>query len=284
MSRASGWAEMRRQVMKGKTLSLLIAGIIIAVGLIAVTGWLLNTTPWDHPDAADFLPTLYAQQPPATVVAPATPTPPPPVATPGTQALEQQLNDKNWHVQLAAAQQLAERSDLPAPQRMALLRGTLEQVITAPGDDTPVIGSYLPPGILLKIQLTRMIGKLGTADPAALQQTATGQSGEVGEWLLLARAMAGSGDAVPQVRQELQNSEHAGVRMVAANVLGTLKARDAVPELRAALKDSYQVSYTDDLGLDHTIYPVREQAAAALGALGIKVERLDDGEFQVSGQ
>jgi HEAT repeat protein len=129
-----------------------------------------------------------------------------------------------------------------------------------------------------------LLGKLGAADPAALQQAAAGQSGELAEWLLLAQATAGARNTIPQVRQVLRSSEHADVRMEAADALGTLKAREALPELRTALDDPDEVSYTDDLGLDHTIYPVREQAAAALGVLGIKVERLEDGQFQVSGQ
>ena len=65
-----------------------------------------------------------------------------------------------------------------------------------------------------------------------------------------------------------------------ARVLGLLGYREAIPALQAALEDPYVSEGEDSLGT-YTIYPVREQAAGALEALGVTVER-DGDTFTVS--
>jgi hypothetical protein len=60
--------------------------------------------------------------------------------------------------------------------------------------------------------------------------------------------------------------------------LGWLKDGDAVPALKAALRDTATALPVSDLvgRPPKRFYPVREQAALALEALGFKVERRGD--------
>ncbi|MCJ7736731.1 MAG: HEAT repeat domain-containing protein, partial [Anaerolineae bacterium] len=126
----------------------------------------------------------------------------------------------------------------------------------------------------------RALSELGPAAISALREAADGASGEVREHILVALVYAGDREAVPHTRELVTQASSPAVRMDAARALGQAGDLEAIPQLAAALQDSYVVTGEDDLGA-YTMYPVREQAAAALRALGVTVERLGDGAFEI---
>jgi HEAT repeat protein len=181
-------------------------------------------------------------------------------------------------LRLEAAWSLPDRADLPVEQRATMLLDALE----APweGEDEVPDHDYLPASNGLRLELTRALGELGAEAIPALRRAAAGGD-EVGrECALLALGHLGQRDVIPDLIALLRDSYYVEVRMEAARVLGILGANEAIPDLEAALNDPYFAYGSDSLG-EYTICPVREQAAGALEALGVDVERLEDDEFRV---
>jgi HEAT repeat protein len=205
-----------------------------------------------------------------------TPTPEP---TPDVATLEQTLHDVDWTLRLEAAWSLPDRVDLSAEQRVTLILDALQVPWDSAADVVPD-HNYLPVSSVVRIELARALGELGAEAIPALRRAAAGGD-EVGrECALLALGHLGQRDVIPQLREMLRDSYYVEVRMEAARVLGTLRASEAIPDLEAALNDPYFAYGSDSLG-EYTLYPVREQAAGALDALGVDVERLEDDEFRV---
>lgn len=257
---------MRRTIPKPL---LLLVPVLLIVLLI---GWLLNAAPWSQQNAADVLPTLFAQKR-------ATPQLPAVTATPNAAALEAALRSTDWNERLAAAFTIARRKDISAAQRIQLVSGALEREIASPTTAPPPEGAYLSTGGIIKLELTRSLGEIGSEGFEPLRRIASSAQGELRDRAVLALGFGGDTGVSTQLRALLRGSGDAEIRMAAAHLLGKLKSKDAADDLKAALQDTYRVS-TSGTGTP-TIYPVREQAAGALLALGIKVERGANGEFKV---
>jgi HEAT repeat protein len=209
-------------------------------------------------------------------------TTPTPLRTPDAEALAQQLQEGDSTERLSAVWSLPERGDLSVETRAGLLVEGLEEELAAPAQDAPLKDSYLPASALLRLHFTRVLSELGPEAIPALRAQLDGASGAAREQLLVALAYAGDEDVLPQVRELVTQAADPVVRMDAARALGQAGDEDALPQLQAALADPYVVTAQDDLGT-YTIYPVREQAAGALRALGVTVERRGDGEFAIGG-
>lgn len=185
------------------------------------------------------------------------------------------VRDTSSRVRMSAASALAECKKIPAERRAELLLDALGQEITMPASGPPLAGSYLPLTGVFRLHYVHMIEDLGSsaADPAraALQNS----SGLRREWASIALGATGAKDAAPALRELLRSSEHADVRMSAAYFLGRLGDRSAVGDLKAALSDPATARVVSDVSEERgqTLYLVREQAAGALMALGLTVER-----------
>jgi HEAT repeat protein len=209
-----------------------------------------------------------------------TSSPPPPkrvrtAAAPDSALLPQLVRDSNWMVRLTATDAVVQNQSLPEPRRAELVLDALAQEVITPASGRPLAGSYLPLTGVFRLRYVHMLENLGSAaaDPAraAMQR----ESGLRREWATVALGAAGARDAIPALRQLLRSSAQPDVRMSAAYFLGRLRDSSAVADLKAALSDTATARVlADDTGeKEHVLFPVREQAAGALMALGLKVER-----------
>lgn len=204
---------------------------------------------------------------------------PTPTVTPNAVTLEQTIQSADGSTYPIIVDTLSERTDLPPAQRVTLLLSLLDRVSTNPSTLPVVHTTYLSPNNLAKGQIARALGDLGEdARPPLLQAIPT-LSGEEREWAILGLGYTGSHDAVPLLRELLATSKQGDIRATAAHQLGVLKANEAIPDLRGALTDTYQVSIGGEQAT--VLYPVREQAAGALAELGVKVERTGDDSYRI---
>ena len=155
--------------------------------------------------------------------------------------------------------------------------------ISVPDHGATPEGSYLPADAFTRLHFTRALTELGPEAVPALSEAVDDASGETREHLLIALTYAGDRDVLPEARALVTQAADPVVRMDVARALGKAGDQDAVAQLEAALQDPYVVTAEDHLGT-YTIYPVREQAAAALRALGVPVERQDDAIFLIGEQ
>jgi hypothetical protein len=204
---------------------------------------------------------------------------PTPGPTPDITMLEWALHHDDWSYRIESARSLAERDDIPMDQRVDMLVAALESEIEG-ADGTMPDHAYLPVSGVMRLQYTRGLSELGAAAVPALRRAIAETEGEARDHAILALGHLGQRDVIPQLRDMLRDSDSVEIRMEAARVLGILGASEAIPDLEAALDDWHMAHGRDSLG-EYTIYPVREQAAGALEALGVDVERLEDDEFRV---
>jgi hypothetical protein len=198
--------------------------------------------------------------------------------------LDRALHDPSTVTRLEVIWLLPSRGDIAVPQRVSMLLGALEREISTPTSEQPVAGSYMSASTSIRMEIARTLGTLDSGVVPLLRYEITGKTGEPREWAILAAGFAHSPDLAPQLRELLRSSADGGVRAMAASLLGEMAIREAIPDLRAALSDSYQVTFeVADLGITRTLFPVREDAAAALEALGVTVQRLKGGVFVADG-
>ncbi|MGI9042212.1 MAG: HEAT repeat domain-containing protein [Gemmatimonadales bacterium] len=158
-----------------------------------------------------------------------------------------------------------------------MILDALGQEVTSPASGPPLAGSYLPLSGVFRLHYVHMIEELGPAATGPARTALRNASGDVREWTSIALAASGDKDAAPGLRELLRRSHHAEVRMSSAYFLGLLGDRSAAGDLKAALADPATARVrSDGSELSHTLYPVREQAAGALQALGFTVERNGD--------
>jgi HEAT repeat protein len=249
-------------------------GVLVALGAVAL--FLRSRSSGSVDSAAALRLALSQPRPGATPRSP--PSPPPPASLPSASALASTLHDSSWQARLAAVNALRDRSDIPAPQRTELLLAALSREIAQPTESLPFPGSYLPSASIFRLQILRVLEGLGPDGVPVARQAAEGASGETREWILLAQAGVGDLQSSLPLGQLLRTSQDGTVRMTAARLLGRLGDRAAVPGLKAALQDPFTATTADD-DTDvppHSFYPVREQAAGALKALGVRVDRNGD--------
>jgi len=198
-----------------------------------------------------------------------------PPAPPDAAGLAATLRDSSWQARLGAVGALRGRTDIPVARRAEILLQGLAREIAQPTESLPFPGSYLPATSTFRLQFLWGMEWLGRDAIGPARQAAERAGGETREWMLLTQAGAGDIQASPGLRELLRTSRQGPVRMTAARLLGRLRDRSALPDLQAALKDSFTaITEAGDLDVpSHSFYPVREQAAGALQALGVKVER-----------
>jgi len=211
---------------------------------------------------------------------------PRPTPTPGLEALAILLEHPEYNLRLSTALGLPAREDLSPGDRAELLATALASEIDSPSTaEPPVPESYLDPSGVLRLAILRSLAALGPDALAPLREAAEGADGAAREHLLIALVQLGDNEALPEVRTLVLDSEDPVVRMAAARSLaaGTAEAAraESIIVLTAALEDPYRVAASDSLG-EYTIHPVREQAAWALEALGVALER-DGDTFTVEG-
>lgn len=192
--------------------------------------------------------------------------------------LEAKLRDSVWQLRTAAAWRLAGRADIPIARRASALLQVLEREIVSPTDAPVFPGTWPPLTGYIRTEYVHAIEELGPAARALVSEGYRKSSGEVRDWYGLALGATGAPEAPPVLRELLARSNDPDVRWTAAWYLGWLKDRNAVSILKAALNDSATaVPVSDVRGRPRRpIYPVREQAALALEALGLTVERRGD--------
>jgi HEAT repeat protein len=92
--------------------------------------------------------------------------------------------------------------------------------------------------------------------------------------------MLGEKKVLADIRKILIQSKDGNIRQTAAHVIKSVGDKQAIPQLKIALNDPYQVSYKMP-SETRTIYPVRAKAAAALIKLGVYVDFKGNGEYLV---
>lgn len=201
-----------------------------------------------------------------------TPTPEP---TPDAATLERALSEGDWATRMAAAHAVPQRDDVPLQTRVDMLADALAREVDQPTGEPQPDHTYLPAAGMMRIRLTRSLGDLGDKATAMLRARAAEEEGDVHLSYLIALGYMGDVEVAPALRDALQSSGEPVIRMDAARVLGLLGDDEAIPALQAALEDPYVAEGRDSLG-SYRIYPVREQAAGALQALGVTVARDGD--------
>jgi hypothetical protein len=258
--------------------------LLAAAGFVAFRGRMPDTVGntglavWPTGAEAGEVANAQADAPTGGVPDELTPTPSP---TPGAAQLTAALKDGNYGIRLAAAAALPSRADIPVASRADMLGGALTAEIAKPETAPPPDGAYLPATDTLRLQFTRLMGKLGPAAQASLRQQATANSGEAHERALLALGYAGDGSVVGDVRKMLLEAQNPTVRMDAAHLLGELHDPAAIPELKRALTDPYKVDTKRSSGESEVFYPVRDQAAGSLYLLGVNVDLQADGSYKL---
>lgn len=205
---------------------------------------------------------------------------PPPTATPNRAAVARALVEGDWQDRVAMASSLATRQEIPASERATMLLSALEQEVNHPTGAPQPATSYLSTSSRIRIALAESLSGLGPEGLAVWQQAATVKTGAVREWIVVGLGCAGLPEVAPSLRELLRKSANGDARMVAARILGTLGVRDAVPELKQALKDPFSVKVGADAS-SVNVFPVREAAAGALEKLGVSVRRAGDAGFVV---
>jgi len=184
------------------------------------------------------------------------------------------VRDTNWQVRLRAAGVLAENPGIPAPRKAELLLDALQQEINSPAPLPSPAGSYLPLTGVIRLHYVHLIEDLGANASAPARAAISRQTGLAREWASIAWGASGAQDAAAPLRELLRTSRDPEIRMAAAYFLGQLGDRSAVGDLKQALSDQATAQVKSDAGEPpRSLYPVREQAAGALGTLGLEVER-----------
>lgn len=197
------------------------------------------------------------------------------VPTPDAATLGRALAEGDWDTRLAAAHAVPGRNDIPLQSRVDMLADALAQEVDQPSGEPQPDHTYLSAAGMLRVRLTRSLGNLGDDAVEMLRQRAADAEGDARLSCLIALGHMGDEEVAPELRDALRSSQDPVIRMDAARVLGILGDREAIPALRAALADPFVAEGRDSLGT-YTIYPVREQAAGALHALGVTLERDGD--------
>jgi HEAT repeat protein len=195
-----------------------------------------------------------------------------------TTGPEAKLRDSVWQRRAAAAWSLARRTDLPVARRASALLHVLEREVVSPTDGPVFPGTWPPLTGYLRTHYIDAIEELGPDARAPVRDSYQNSRGKLRDWYGLALGATGAPEAPPVLRELLARSDDPDVRWKAAWYLGWLKDQNAVPILKAALGDTASVVPVSDVRgrSQRPIYPVREQAALALEALGFTVERRGD--------
>jgi hypothetical protein len=192
--------------------------------------------------------------------------------------IQRVLGDSIWQRRAANVWRYAAQSDIPVTRRARFLLDVLAREIASPTNAPVIAGSWPPLTRFLRIHYLHALETLGPEAQSAVRDALKGPRGEVREWYTLALGATLSSGAAPSLRELLAQSRDPGVRKTAARYLGWLKDAEAVPALKTALGDTATAVPVSDLvgRPPKRIYPVREQAALALEALGFKVARRGD--------
>jgi HEAT repeat protein len=254
--------------------------IAIVLGLIILLGSAVLLLRKRSPAPADSLDALVVAlaRPAAAPVRDSSVSPLSAAQPPESRALAATLRDSSWQTRLAAVNALRDRSDLTVGERAELLLAGLAREVDRPTESFRLSGGYLPPTSLFRLQFLRVLEGLGADAISPARQAGARAPSDTREWMLLARAGVGDTEVLSQIRELLRTSRDGAVRMTAARLLGRLSDRSAIPDLKVALNDPFKAT-TDASDMDlppHFFYPVREQAAGALKALGLTVARNGD--------
>lgn len=192
--------------------------------------------------------------------------------TPNAADIAAGLEAESWQRRMAAAHAPVGRDDIPIEERVVMLADALRREIADPSTEPPPDGSYLSVEGMMRLRLVRSLGAQGEDAIPVLRQHAQDASGATRDSYLIALGYLGDASVAPDLREALRSSPDPVIRMDAARALGALGDREAIPVLKDALADPYVAEAESSLGAYH-VYPVREQAAGALVALGVSVER-----------
>lgn len=180
---------------------------------------------------------------------------------------------------LHAILELPGRAELPVARRTALLAGALEEEIASPAKDAALGGSYLPYTATVKTEIVGALARLGPEAIPALTGATPAKPGELRDWVICARLLAGDRSVLAEARKVLR-SPGPDRRMVAARALAAAGDRDAVPELRRLLEDPFVATY-EVHGELRRFQPVRGEASRALRRLGVQIETVEPGRHRV---
>jgi len=245
---------------------LLLGALRIALPLLLVAGCTLCPLVGGRRQGDEPTPAASAVEGEATPTA---------VPTPDAATLDQALSEGDWETRMAAAHAVPGRDDIPLQNRVDMLSDALAREVDQPSGEPQPDHTYLSAAGMLRVRLTRSLGDLGGSAAKMLRQRASDAQGDARASYLVALGYMGEKDVAPELRDALQSSPDPVVRMDAARVLGILGDREAIPALQAALADPFVAEGRDSLGT-YSLYPVREQAAGALHAMGVTVERDGD--------
>lgn len=196
-----------------------------------------------------------------------------------TEDVEASLQGPGEAGRLHAIMDLPSRAELPVSRRAALLTGALEREIASPATQAGFGGSYLPYTATVKTEIVGALARLGPEAIPALAGATPAKPGELRDWVICARLLAGDRSVLAEARKVLR-SQGPDRRMVAARALGAADDREAIPELRRLLEDPFVATY-DVHGERRRFQPVRGEASRALRRLGVQIETVEPGRYRV---
>jgi hypothetical protein len=123
------------------------------------------------------------------------------------------------------------------------------------------------------VQYINTLADIGTpAIPFISSTINTTNDSNYREYLTVSLSLAGGKNTRKPLEKILMEAKNGYTRSLAAVALGKLGDREAIPTLKKALEDPFSLTYQSSLGMKE-VFPVRQDAAASLLKLGIKIRR-----------
>ena len=199
------------------------------------------------------------------------------------QTLIAQLQSGDWRIRAEAAPTLGKQKEVAAQIRVTALLSALSAEIEKPLSLQPHPKLPVTVHEHLRGRYVRALVHVGPEAIPLLKQhlkvlRKPDKKSEMAErqWILLTLGLLKDGEVFADVIRLLK-SKDGFVRATAAEALGRIANKAAIPQLKQALRDDFQLKYTTDLIVNGSntriLYPVRESACSALIRLGVRVEK-----------
>ena len=197
----------------------------------------------------------------------------------GADAVDRGMPLERRHRSLTELGIILEDGKTPPSQKVAILVAWLEDEVENPRPTLQRLSAGW-----VGLQITKGIALIG--NPKAIENRIAGKpvpqvedwftdalgianqaNQEVRDWLSIALGLAGGKRVVPRLIEVLQKSKEGFVRAGAAEALGDLGAKEAIPALEEALGDRFCVEARSSLRGTYTDYPVSRAARGSLSRI-----------------
>ncbi len=193
----------------------------------------------------------------------------------------QNLSSSEWVERYGAASNICPLSQNDTISAINSLFDAIQNELDSPISKEMRSGSYSTISDMLKCQYVFALIRLGGAEALVLKLRAKNSTGEFQNWLLLSLAFLKDRDAMSKIKSLLSEDCNGQLRAMAVRALASNKDPADTTLFKSLLADKYSVI----MRLDHdvpdgdfqqVIFPVRDQAAAALRGIGfiVKIDSL----------